>query len=194
MKIVEKQIKDLIEAEYNPRRLTETQYKQLKDSLLRFGIVDPVLVNTNEDRKNIIIGGHQRTRVWGDLGNETIPCVELDLTLDQEKELNVRLNKNTGEFDFDMLSEFFDEDQLVDWGFDAFQFDTEDEVDYSILDDEDLDDELDDMTAGVKKAIQIEFDLEHYEEAQELVKFWRDQDAYVGAMLIEKLKEEKEKL
>jgi hypothetical protein len=194
MKIVEKQIKDLIEAEYNPRRLTEIQYKQLKDSLLRFGIVDPVLVNTNEERKNIIIGGHQRTRVWGDLGNETIPCVELDLTLDQEKELNVRLNKNTGEFDFDMLNEFFDEDNLVDWGFDSFQFDTEDEVDYSILDDEDLSDDLEDMTAGVKKAIQIEFDLEHYEEAQELVKFWRDQDSYIGAMLIEKLKQEKEKL
>lgn len=194
MKVVEKQIKDLIEAEYNPRRLTEVQYRQLKDSLLRFGVVDPVLVNTNKDRKNIIVGGHQRTRVWQDLGNDTIPCVELDLTLDQEKELNIRLNKNTGEFDFDMLANYFNEDELIDWGFDAFQFDTEEEVDYSILDDEDLDDELDEMTSGVKKAIQIEFDLEHYEEAQELVKFWRDQDAYVGAMIIEKLKEEKEKL
>ena len=119
MKIVEKQIKDLIEAEYNPRRLTETQYKQLKDSLLRFGVVDPVLVNTNEDRKNIIIGGHQRTKVWGDLGNDTIPCVELDLTLDKEKELNVRLNKNTGEFDTEMLVEFFEEGQLLDFGFDT---------------------------------------------------------------------------
>ena len=119
MKIVEKQIKDLIEAEYNPRRLTETQYKQLKDSLLRFGVVDPVLVNTNEDRKNIIIGGHQRTKVWSDLGNDTIPCVELDLTLDKEKELNVRLNKNTGEFDTEMLVEFFEEGQLLDFGFDT---------------------------------------------------------------------------
>jgi len=50
------------------------------------------------------------------------------------------------------------------------------------------------MTNGVKKAIQIEFDLEHYEEAFELVKFWREQGAYVGAMIVEHLKAEKQKL
>jgi len=194
MKIVERKITELIEADYNPRRLTETQYKQLKDSLSTFGIVDPILVNINEERKNIIIGGHQRTKVWSDLGNDTIPCVELNLTLEEEKELNVRLNKNTGEFDFDMLANHFDEDDLVDWGFNAFQFDTEEDVDYSILDDEDIEDELDEMNSGVKKAIQIEFDLEHYQEAQELVKYWRGQGAYIGSMIIEKLKEEKEKL
>jgi hypothetical protein len=35
MKIVNRKIKDLIGAEYNPRELTKDQYKQLKDSLLR---------------------------------------------------------------------------------------------------------------------------------------------------------------
>ena len=194
MKIVERKITELIEADYNPRRLTETQYKQLKNSLSTFGLVDPILVNINEERKNIIIGGHQRTKVWSDLGKDTIPCVELNLSLDQEKELNVRLNKNTGEFDFYMLANHFDEDNLVEWGFDAFQFDTEDEVDYSVLDDEDLDDELDEMNSGVKKAIQIEFDLDRYEEAKELVKYWRDKEANIGEMIIEFLKSEKLKL
>ena len=194
MKIVERKITELIEADYNPRRLTETQYKQLKNSLSTFGLVDPILININEERKNIIIGGHQRTKVWSDLGNDTIPCIELNLSLDQEKELNVRLNKNTGEFDFDMLANHFDEDNLVEWGFDAFQFDTEDEVDYSVLDDEDLDDELEEMNSGVKKAIQIEFDLDRYEEAKELVKYWRDKEANIGEMIIEFLKSEKLKL
>jgi ParB-like chromosome segregation protein Spo0J len=194
MEIVNKSISELIEAEYNPRRLTKDQYKQLKDSLLRFGVVDPVLVNINEDRKNIIIGGHQRTRVWSDLGNDSIPCVELNLSLEQEKELNVRLNKNTGEFDFDMLANYFNEDELIDWGFEAFQFDTEADVDYSILDDEDLEEELNEMNQGVKKAIQIEFDLDSYEEAKELVKYWRDKEANIGEMIIEFLKSEKLKL
>jgi len=126
MQIVKKKCKDLIGAEYNPRELTEKQYKDLKDSLLRFGIVDPVLVNVNEDRKNIIIGGHQRTRVWQDLGNEEIDCVELDLTLDQERELNVRLNKNTGQFDMDALANYFDQDELIDWGFESFEFGVQD--------------------------------------------------------------------
>ena len=121
MNIVERKITELIEADYNPRRLTETQYKQLKNSLSTFGLVDPILININQERKNIIIGGHQRTKVWSDLGNDTIPCVELDLSLDQEKELNVRLNKNTGEFDFDMLANHFDEESLVEWGFHDFE-------------------------------------------------------------------------
>ena len=53
---------------------------------------------------------------------------------------------------------------------------------------------LDDMAGGVKKAIQIEFEPEHYDEAYELVKFWREQGAYIGKMIIDFLKEEKEKL
>ena len=94
MKIVNRKIKDLIGAEYNPRELTKDQYKQLKDSLLRFGVVDPVIVNKHPERDNIIIGGHQRSKVWEDMGNDKIPTVELSLTLDKEKELNVRLNKS----------------------------------------------------------------------------------------------------
>jgi len=46
----------------------------------------------------------------------------------------------------------------------------------------------------VKKAIQIEFEPDHYEEAYQLVKFWRDQDAYVGKMILDFLKAEKNKL
>jgi hypothetical protein len=68
------------------------------------------------------------------------------------------------------------------------------DVDYSILDDEDVSEQLEDMTAGVKKAIQIEFEAEHYEEAYEMVKFWREREAYVGGMIMEYLKAEKEKL
>ena len=122
MKIVKKKIADLIGAEYNPRELTEKQHSDLTDSLKRFGIVDPVLVNVHPDRENIIIGGHQRTKVWGELGNEEIECVELKLTLDQEKELNIRLNKNTGQFNMDDLANFFDEDKLVEWGFETYEF------------------------------------------------------------------------
>lgn len=68
------------------------------------------------------------------------------------------------------------------------------DIDYSILDDDDLEDQLKEMTDGVKKAIQIEFEAEHYEEASELVKFWREQKLYIGGFLVEKLKAEKEKL
>ena len=118
MKIEKRKISELIKAEYNPRTLTKDAHKDLTDSLTRFGFVDPVIVNINSERKNVIIGGHQRTKVWKGLGHRSVPCVELDLSLDQEKELNVRLNKNVGSWDHDMLANNFDLDELKEWGFD----------------------------------------------------------------------------
>ena len=85
MKIKEYPIDQLISAEYNPRQLTKKQYQNLKDSVKRFGLVDPVLVNINKDRKDIIIGGHQRVTIAKDLVIKKIPCVELDLTVEKEK-------------------------------------------------------------------------------------------------------------
>ena len=118
MEIKKYKISDLIFADYNPRTLTKYAHKDLKESLTKFGMVDPVIININESRKNIIIGGHQRTKVWKSMGHRSVPCVELDLSLDQEKELNVRLNKNVGSWDHDMLANNFDLDDLKEWGFD----------------------------------------------------------------------------
>ena len=121
-KIVNRDINSLIFAEYNPRQLTKAQYKNLRDSIDRFGLVDPIIVNKNKDRKNIIIGGHQRVKVAKDMKIEVVPCLELDLTYEKESELNVRLNRNTGEWDMDSLANFFDVDELMDWGFNEKEF------------------------------------------------------------------------
>ena len=116
-KIISKDIDSLIFAEYNPRQLTKDQYKHLKDSIDRFGLVDPIIVNKNKLRKNIIIGGHQRVKVAKDMNIKEVPVIELDLTYDRERELNVRLNKNSGEWDFDILANNFELDELIDIGF-----------------------------------------------------------------------------
>ena len=117
MEIHQKTIDSLIFAEYNPRQLTDEQYKQLKDSITRFGLVDPVIVNQHKDRLNIIVGGHQRVKVAKKMGIEDVPCVFVNLNYDKERELNVRLNKNTGGCDYDILADMFDMDELIDWGF-----------------------------------------------------------------------------
>ena len=116
-KIIQKDINSLIFAEYNPRQLTKDQYQHLKDSIERFGLVDPIIVNKNKERKNIIVGGHQRVKVAKDMKIDTVPVLEIDLTYERERELNIRLNKNTGEWDMDNLANFFDMDELMDWGF-----------------------------------------------------------------------------
>ena len=116
--IIQKDVESLIFAEYNPRQLTKEQYKNLRDSIDRFGLVDPIIINKNKDRKNIIVGGHQRVKVAIDMDILKVPVIEVDLTYEKEKELNVRLNKNTGEWDMDNLANMFEMNDLIDWGFD----------------------------------------------------------------------------
>ena len=68
IKVVYVNIDELKESEYNPRQATEKEYKELKKSIERFGFVDPLIVNSAGNRKNIIIGGHFRYRVAKDMG------------------------------------------------------------------------------------------------------------------------------
>ena len=197
MKIKNYPIEKLIEAEYNPRRLTEDQFQQISDSIKRFGIVDPAIINTHKERKNIIVGGHQRIKVAKKLGIKEMPCVEVSLTPDQERELNIRLNKNTGEWNYDILANYFDIHDLEDWGFSDFELNfsnIDEEIDYSIVDEENLDDELAQLQNESKKAVCIEFHPEHYEEANELIKFWREQSGDIGLLILEHLRAEKQKL
>ena len=102
----------------NPRSLTEKEFKQLKTSLDKFGMIDKPIVNL--DSANTIIGGHQRKHVLESTGVKEIECwiPDRELTEREVEELNIRLNKNTGAWDFDLLVKNFELDNLVDWGFD----------------------------------------------------------------------------
>lgn len=116
LQIVYVPIEDLNAAEYNPRRLTETQTEQLRASIRKFGFIDPCIVNDHPDRKNVVVGGHQRLNVARLEGLMLAPVVYVTLPEEQERELNLRLNKNTGEWDWDKLAEF-DPNMLLDVGF-----------------------------------------------------------------------------
>jgi hypothetical protein len=104
-------------------------------------------------------------------------------------------NLNDGEWDLDEIANKWDID-TGEWGLVSWNdFNTDDEVDYSILDGEDdLSESVSDMSNSVKKAIQIEFDLEHYEAAYEVIKFWRGEGANIGKMILDYLESEKDKL
>ena len=113
----------LIPAEYNPRKWSEDTTSQLKESINRHGIVDPIIVNSAENRKNIMIGGNFRAKVLKELGHETVPVIYLNIPdIEKEKELNIRLNKNQGEWSIDLLSAF-DESLLADIGFNSEELD-----------------------------------------------------------------------
>lgn len=110
-------INELKPATYNPRKISDKAFADLVESERRYGIVDPLIVNNLPDRKNIIIGGHQRYRAAKELGLKTVPVVYVELDEARERELNLRLNRNTGEWDLELLKQF-DVDLLLDVGFD----------------------------------------------------------------------------
>ena len=123
IKIESRKLFTLEFAEYNPRTISKKQFKDLKKSITEFGIVAPIVVNINKDRENVIVGGHQRVRALQDLGHESVLCALVDLPLQEEMKLNLRLNKNGGKFDDDMLINYFDEEVLFEVGFTANDLD-----------------------------------------------------------------------
>lgn len=112
-----RQTSDLLPSSYNPRKMTERERKDLEESIKSFGTVVPVVLNIGS-RNNTLIGGHQRIKIYLDLGIKEIDCMipSRELSLDEEKELNLRLNKNQGSWDEDLLKEF-DLDLLLNVGF-----------------------------------------------------------------------------
>jgi ParB-like chromosome segregation protein Spo0J len=125
-----------------------------------------------------------------------------DWSDEQKKSYVIADNKlalNSG-WDYELLASEIEELKAMEFdvaalGFGEAELDSifKEDIDMSILDE--LDDmELDDFEENVKKAIQIEFEREHFGEAQDLIKFWRDKGAYVGHMIMMFLKQEKERL
>lgn len=180
------QVKENID---NPRYIREPKFNKLVKSIKEFPEMlklRPIVVNSDM----VVLGGNMRLKACKEAGLKEVYVLKAEeLTPEQQKEFVIKDNASFGEWDWDLLANEWDNKDLTDWGLDVWQ--PEEEVDYSILDDDDLSDDLEDMKNGIKKAIQIPFELEHYEEAFELVKYWREQGGYVGMMLIEKLKQEK---
>lgn len=197
MQIKEVAVDKLIPYAKNSRTHSDQQVAQIAASIKEFGFRNPILVDGVG-----IIAGHGRLLAAQKLGLAKIPTIDCsDMTPSQKKAYVIADNKlalNAG-WDNDLLKleitdlqdENFDIDLL---GFDTSELNFTTEVDYAILDEEDVSQQLSDMANGVRKAIQIEFEPEHYDEAFELVKFWRDEKAYVGMMLLNYLKAEKSKL
>lgn len=114
---------DLIEWPKNPRTLTEKQARYIEASLRKFGLADPPIINTD----NVIVGGHQRKRIMS-LMEEFGAEAEIDVRVPSRplserelEELNIRLNQNTGSFDFEALTATFEVNDLLAWGFEPVE-------------------------------------------------------------------------
>ena len=114
-----KRIADMNRAAYNPRvdlRPEDEEYQAIERSLKRHGLVQPIVWNR---RTNTVVSGHQRLTVLEAQGETEVTVSVVDLDDIQEKELNVALNKITGEWDDDKLSVILNElgEEATDTGF-----------------------------------------------------------------------------
>ena len=114
-----KRIADMNRAAYNPRvdlRPEDEEYQAIERSLKRHGLVQPIVWN---HRTNTVVSGHQRLTVLEAQGETEVTVSVVDLDDIQEKELNVALNKITGEWDDDKLSVILNElgEEATDTGF-----------------------------------------------------------------------------
>lgn len=114
MKVEQVNIKDLKANPKNPRKITQFELKKLVRSIKEFGFVDPIIVNNNSERNNIIVGGHQRVLAATKMGYKTVPVTYVDLDEDKENMLNIALNEISGDWDdqklFDLLKDLQDKD------------------------------------------------------------------------------------
>ena len=111
-------------AKYNPRKDLkpgDPAYEKIKRSLHEFGYVDPVI--WNEVTGNIV-GGHQRYKVLTAEGATEIDCVVVHIENPQEeKALNIALNKAVGEWEPVALADLLNDLKLSGYDVDATGFD-----------------------------------------------------------------------
>jgi ParB-like chromosome segregation protein Spo0J len=173
----------------NPRTHSATQIERLVKSLEEFGFTNPILI----DDKFNIIAGHGRLEAAKILGLETVPTIKLDhlspeqrrayVIADNQLALNAAWDDDLLQSELNALSEIGYDLTLLGWGEDLPTFG--EDIDLSALEDEE---DLSEYAAGVRKAIQIDFEPEDYEEAQALVSAARKNGEYVGMVLINALK------
>lgn len=144
MEIMKKRISEMERAEYNPRVELlpgDDEYEKLKRNIDRFGMVVPVIWNR---RTNRVVSGHQRLTVLENMGVEETEVSVVDLDETAEKQLNIAMNRVSGQWDEVKLKELLDSlgDAALETGFDLDEIERlENSVD-DLVDDDFLDEEL----------------------------------------------------
>lgn len=171
----------------NPRSITKEAFETLKQSIRDFPEMQSVkpLVVAN----GYALAGNMRLLAYKDLGYRELHVLDVsEWSQAKRDEFMIKDNTHYGTWDYDALANEWDNLPLNDWGLEVWQ--PEEDVDYSILESLDLGEVLSDKEAGVKRAIQIEFDPEHYDQALLLINQARKDLKNVGLIVLNAFKNE----
>lgn len=148
-------IRDIIPNKENPRYIKGDKFQKLVNSIREFPeMLDlrPIVVN----QEMVVLGGNMRLKACTEAGLTEVPIIIAEnLTEDQEKEFIIKDNSSFGEWDWDLLANEWDVNQLADWGLEIPNFDTD------VEDEKDLSDNL-------EMSYKIEIDLENEEEQEKM--------------------------
>lgn len=122
-KVEKRKISSLKNYSKNARKMDKDAASHLQVSLEKFGVCEPIVINTD----GTIIGGHMRVKTLKKMEVREVDVYVPQQTLTEKdvEELNIRLNKNTGEFDFDILANEWEYSDLISWGFSDADFDVD---------------------------------------------------------------------
>lgn len=117
-------IEEVFEYKGNPRTIKKADFERLKKSIKDnpdYFEARPLIIS-NRTGKNVIIAGNQRAKAAVELGLKEVPAVILEgLTYEREREIMIRDNVNNGEWDFDILANEWDIEDLQEWGVDEIK-------------------------------------------------------------------------
>lgn len=106
----------------NPRVIKDEKFKKLVQSIKDFPQmleIRPIVVNDDM----VVLGGNMRLRACQDAGLKEIPIIKVSsLTPEQQKEFIIKDNVGFGEWDWAMLANDFEMEQLEEWGVDVPDF------------------------------------------------------------------------
>jgi hypothetical protein len=103
----------------NPRLIKDDKFKKLVQSIKDFPemlSIRPIVVNQDM----IILGGNMRFRACKEAGIKEIPVIVTDLPEDKQREFLIKDNTSGGEWDWDLLANEWDNEELVEWGLDVW--------------------------------------------------------------------------
>jgi len=171
----------------------DSKFKKLVKSIKEFPEMmekRPIVVDENM----VVLGGNMRLQAAKSAGMfEVWVDVAEGWSEEKKQEFIIKDNVGFGEWDWDILANDWATQDLKEWGLDVWE--PEEMVDYSILDDDEgSEEDVELMKDGLRKAIQIEFEVEDHKTAMDLINFWRERNAYIGRMIIDHLQNEKDKL
>ena len=183
METIKIELGRLNNSQYNPRVIDTFKYESLKKSITEMPdmlFIRPIIVDEDYN----ILAGNMRYRACMDLGYDEVYIKQVNnLTEEQKKELMVKDNISYGEWDEQVLGDYFDTNLVNDWL-------GKEMIDYSALLYEDVSDEIDSLENNVKKSVHIKISGD-FNKAQELEKHFKERKIYIGGLLIDKLKEVK---